>query len=55
MLNDLSDFQMSRASPQMRNFAKRLIVYESGGNNSSEKNASGVFPWVRSCVRRWRD
>ncbi len=33
---------MSRATPQMRNFAKRLMAYEALGNTSSEtKNPAG--------------
>ena len=29
-------FQMSRASPKMRNFAKRLTAYETRGNEPAE-------------------
>lgn len=36
-------FQMSRATPQMRNFAKRLIAYEAGGNKSSGIKTPAAF------------
>jgi len=36
-------FQMSRATPQMRNFAKRLIAYEAGGNKSSGIKPPAAF------------
>src|ERR1019366_1551324 len=34
---------MSRATPKMRNFAERLIAYETRGNNPSETETSGPF------------
>src|SRR5665213_4524825 len=34
---------MSRATPKMRDFAKRLIAYETNGNKSSETKAAAVF------------
>lgn len=34
---------MSRATPKMRDFAKRLIAHETWGNNSSETKASVAF------------
>jgi hypothetical protein len=36
-------FQMSRATPQMRNFAKRLIAYETGGSKSSGIKTPAAF------------
>jgi hypothetical protein len=36
-------FQMSRATPQMRNIAKRLMAYETSGNKSSETKTPAVF------------
>jgi hypothetical protein len=35
---------MSRATPQMRDFAERLIAYETSGNNSSGTKPSVAFP-----------
>ena len=35
---------MSRATSQMRNFAKRLMAHEAGGNESSEKKNRAAFP-----------
>jgi hypothetical protein len=35
---------MSRVTPQMRNFAERLISYESDGNKSAEFKTPAVFP-----------
>ena len=37
-------FHMSRATPQMRKFAKRLIVCETGGNKSSATKGAAAFP-----------
>lgn len=37
-------FQMSRATPKMRNFAKRLIAYETRGKKSSETKTPAAFP-----------
>jgi hypothetical protein len=34
---------MNRASPQMRNFAKRLIAYEAGGRKASETRTPSAF------------
>src|SRR5471030_1971555 len=34
---------MSRATPKMRDFAERLIAYETRGNKSSETKASAAF------------
>ena len=34
---------MSRATPKMRDFAERLIAYETRGNKSSETKTSGPF------------
>jgi len=34
---------MNRATPQMRNFAKRLMAYEVNGDKSSEDNAPAMF------------
>jgi len=34
---------MSRATPKMREFAERLIVYEATGSKSSEPNAPAAF------------
>src|ERR1039457_1389216 len=34
---------MSRATPKMRDFAERLIAYETSGNKSSETETSGPF------------
>jgi len=36
-------FQMNRATVQMRNFAKRLIAYEMGGNKSSGIKPPAAF------------
>ena len=35
---------MSRATPQMRHFAKRLIVYETNGNKSAKTQTPAAFP-----------
>src|SRR5450759_4775920 len=35
---------MSRATPQMRDFAVRLIAYETGGNESSATKSTAAFP-----------
>ena len=35
---------MSRATPKMRDFAERLIAYETRGNKSSETKPPAVFP-----------
>ena len=35
---------MSRATPQMRDFAERLIAYETGGNESSAAKSPAAFP-----------
>jgi hypothetical protein len=37
-------FQISRATPQMRSFAARLIAYETSGNKSSETTSTAAFP-----------
>jgi hypothetical protein len=34
---------MSHASPEMRNFAKRLILYEANGNESAKTQVSDAF------------
>src|ERR1019366_433926 len=34
---------MSRATPKMRDFAERLIVYETRGNKSSETKTQAAF------------
>ena len=34
---------MSASTPQMRDFAKRLMAYETGGNKSSETNPPSAF------------
>jgi hypothetical protein len=36
-------FPMSRANPQMRNFAKHLILCEANGNKSAQANAPDAF------------
>jgi len=36
--------QMNRATPQTRSVAKRLMVIETGGNNSSVADATAAFP-----------
>lgn len=36
-------FQMSRVTPQMRNLAKRLMAYETGGNKSSGTKTPVAF------------
>ena len=36
-------FQMSRATPQMRDFAERLIAYETRGNKSSDPKTPAAF------------
>ena len=35
---------MSRATPQIRDFAERLIAYETGGNESSAAKSTAAFP-----------
>ena len=37
-------FQMSRATPQLRHFAKRLIVYETNENKSAKTKTAVPFP-----------
>jgi hypothetical protein len=44
------DSQMSRATPQMRHFAKRLIVYETNGNKSA-KTQTPAAPLVPEKLR----
>jgi hypothetical protein len=36
-------FQMNRATPQMRHFAKRLMDYDTSGSESSETKTPAVF------------
>ncbi len=46
-------FHMSRAStPQMRNVAKRLMAYETGGNKSSETQNPMAFHCCDKLLRR---
>ena len=37
---------MNRATPKMRDFAERLIAYETKGNKSSETKTAAIFPVV---------